>query len=55
MYLHDTSCHNRASIKGILKSVVLPIRRLCTTDEEFQQRSNYYIVYLVSYDMTLFI
>lgn len=35
LYLHATSCHNKSAIKGIPKGVALRLRRICSTDAEF--------------------
>ena len=46
LYLHATSCHNNASIKGIPKGVALRVRRLCSTDIEYEQKAIDYMEYL---------
>ena len=46
LYLHATSCHNRASINGISKGVALHLRRLCSSDEEFDRQAAEYMKYL---------
>ena len=46
LYLHATSCHNRASINGIPKGVSLRLRRLCSSDEDFDRQAAEYMKYL---------
>ena len=48
LYLLDSSCHNYSSIKGIQKGVALRLRRICSSDEEYDIRSKEYIAYLVA-------
>ena len=45
--LHATSCHNKLSIKGIPKGVALRLRRICSSDAEYDIKSNEYINYLL--------
>ena len=47
LYLHATSCHNKLSIKGIPKGVALRLRRICSSDAEYDIKSNEYINYLL--------
>ena len=42
LYLHATSCHNRATVNGIPKGVALRLRRLCSTDQEYDIQSEQY-------------
>ena len=46
LYLQATSCHNKASIKGIPKGVALRLRRLCSTDDEFNNKASEYTDHL---------
>ena len=39
LYLQADSCHHLPSILGIQKGVALRLRRICSTDEEYNQRS----------------
>ena len=39
LYLHSSSCHSKSSIKGIPKGVALRLRRLCSTDNEFDAKA----------------
>ena len=48
LYLHNKSCHNRKSINGIQKGVALRLRRICSTEAEFQIKANEYMKYLTS-------
>ena len=47
LYLHQQSCHNLSSIKGIRKGVALRLRRICSTNEEYDKKASEYIQYLV--------
>lgn len=46
LYLHASSCHDKASINGIPKGVSLRLRRLCSTESEYDERSIEYMNYL---------
>ena len=46
LYLHATSCHNQSSITGIPKGVSLRLRRLCSTDVEYDKQSKEYTDHL---------
>ena len=48
LYLHANSCHNLSSINGIPKGVALRLRRICSTDDDYQQKSGEYTSYLVN-------
>ena len=48
LYLHGTSCHVKSSVNGIPKGVALRLRRLCSTDDEYEVKSREYMAYLVS-------
>ena len=47
IYLHANSCHNEKSKKGIPKGVALRLKRICSTDAEYETKSNEYKNYLV--------
>ena len=46
LYLHSTSCHSKATIKGIPKGVALRLRRICSNDIEYNIKSKEYQKYL---------
>ena len=46
LYLQAYSCHHLPSIFGIQKGVALRLRRICSTDEEFNNKSKAYKAYL---------
>ena len=46
LYLHATSCHSSASINGIPKGVALRLRRICSSDNEYNEKSDEYMSYL---------
>ena len=48
LYLHANSCHNISSINGIPKGVALRLRRICSTDDDYKQKSAEYTSYLVN-------
>ena len=48
LYLHSKSCHNQASKSGISKGVALRLRKICSTDENFHQKSTEYTSYLTA-------
>ena len=48
LYLQAESCHQEASIKGIQKGVALRLRRICSSLDEFDNKSKYYKAYLVA-------
>ena len=48
LYLHNLSCHQKQSIKGIQKGVALCLRRICSSDQEYENRSKDYMAYLVA-------
>ena len=48
MYLHADSIHPKSTFTGIRKGVSLRLRRICSTDEEFNERSKEYKAYLVA-------
>ena len=47
LYLQADSCHHWPSILGIQKGVALRLRRICSTDEEFNNKSKEYKAYLI--------
>ena len=47
LYLHKQSCHNKSSIDGIQKGVALCLRRICSSNEEYDKKSSEYERYLV--------
>ena len=46
LYLHSTSCHNQSTINGIPKGVALRLRRICSTDTEYREKTTEYSNYL---------
>ena len=46
LYLDFNSCHKKASMVGIEKGVALRLRRICSTDNEYNERSKEYKAYL---------
>ena len=48
LYLQANSCHQRSSVNGIQKGVALRLRRICSTDEEFESKAKEYKAYLVA-------
>ena len=46
LYLHATSTHDKSSVNGIPKGVALRLRRLCSTDEEYDKKANEYAEFL---------
>ena len=48
LYLHETSCHKKSSINGITKGVALSLRRICSSDEDFQRKSTEYSHFLTA-------
>ena len=47
LYLQADSCHHLPSILGIQKGVDLRLRRICSTDEEYNNKSKEYKAYLI--------
>ena len=47
LYLHKQSCHNKSSIDEIQKGVALRLRRICSSNEEYDKKSSEYERYLV--------
>ena len=48
LYLHAKSCHQKASINGIQKGVAIRLRKICSTDAEYQEKSAEYTSYLTA-------
>ena len=48
LYLQSESCHQEAAIKGIQKGVALRLRRICSSLDEFEAKSENYRAYLVA-------
>ena len=48
LYLQAESCHQTSSVNGIQKGVALRLRRICSTDEEFESKAKEYKAYLVA-------
>ena len=48
LYLHADSCHNETSIRGIAKGVALRLRRICSTNEEYEKKADEYSSYLTT-------
>ena len=48
MYLHADSIHPKLTFTGIQKGVSLRLRKICSTNEEFNERSKEYKAYLVA-------
>ena len=48
LYLHATSCHNSKSINGIPKGVALRLRRICSSENEYRNKSEEYTSYLTN-------
>ena len=48
LYLQSNSCHNPKSINGIQKGVALRIRRICSSDQDYFEKSKEYMAYLVA-------
>ena len=47
LHLQADSCHHLPSILGIQKGVALRLRRICSTNEEFNNKAKEYKAYLV--------
>ena len=48
LYLDVDSCHNKSSINGIQKGVVLRLPRISTSDNDYTHKSKEYTKYLVN-------
>ena len=47
LYLQADACHHLSSILGIPKGVALSLRRICSTNEEYNHKSKEYKAYLI--------
>ena len=48
LYLHDSSCHPKGVKRAVQYGTALRLRRICSSDHEFQTKSREYKGYLVS-------
>ena len=48
LYLHNDSCHPRSTKLGVEKGVALRLRRICSTDDEFDRKSKKYMALLAN-------
>ncbi len=48
LYLHNDSCHPRSTKLGVEKGVALRLRRICSTEEEFERQSKNYMAFLAN-------
>ena len=48
LYLHNASCHPANTKRAVQHGTALRLRRICSTEEEFQSKSKDYKAYLVS-------
>ena len=48
LYLHNNSCHPKATKEGVEKGVALRLRRICSTEEKFEKQSKNYKAFLVN-------
>ena len=46
LYLHGTSCHYKKSIDGNSIDVATRLRRICSSDDEFNKQADMYKAYL---------
>ena len=51
LYLNAKSSHPKSQILGIARGVALRLRRICSDDEDFKQRSIEYNKYLIDVGM----
>ena len=54
LHLQVDSCHHLRSILGIQKGVALRLRRICSTDQEYNNNSKEYKAYLIGRGHKLF-
>ena len=47
LYLNSESSHPRNQIRGIARGVALRLRRICSNDEDFKEKSKVYAGYLI--------
>ena len=50
LYLHGTSCHPQSSKNGISTGVATRLKRICSSDIEFEKQSEIYKAYLAARD-----
>ena len=48
LYLHNDSCHPRSTKLGVEKGVALRLRRICSTEDEFDKQSKKYMALLAN-------
>ena len=48
LYLHNDSCHPRSTKLGVEKGVALRLRRICSTEDEFDNQSKNYMAFLAN-------
>ena len=48
LYLQLNSCHNPKAIGGIQKGIALRIRRICSLEQDYFEKSKEYMAYLVA-------
>ena len=48
LFLHGKSCHKKSSITGIQKGVALRLRRICSTNKEYENKSKQYKAFLIN-------
>ena len=48
LYLNAKSCHPRSQKLGIAKAVALRIRRICSDEDDFRNKSKVYANYLIA-------
>ena len=48
LYLHNDSCHPRSTKLGVEKGVALRLRRICSTEDEFDKQSKDYMAFLAN-------
>ena len=48
LYLQLNSCHNPKAIDGIQKGIALRIRRICSLEQDYFEKSKEYMAYLVA-------
>ena len=48
LYLHNSSCHPKGVKRAVQHGTALRLRRICSSEHEFKQKSNEYKYYLVT-------
>ena len=48
LHLNAKSCHSRSQKSGIAKAVALRIRRICSDEDDFRNKSKEYANYLIA-------